>query len=71
MRAKEPPEPSPLTEMENVILLPHIAAFTHEGQGRVVTSVCKDVAAVLRGEAATNYFNFSMPRAKKLKRIPE
>ncbi|HTL31107.1 MAG TPA: hydroxyacid dehydrogenase [Tepidisphaeraceae bacterium] len=62
VRAKEPPGGSPLNEMDNVILLPHIAAFTHEGQGRVVTSVCKDIAAVLKGEAAKNFFNFPRPK---------
>jgi D-3-phosphoglycerate dehydrogenase len=62
VRAKEPPGPSSLTELDNVILLPHIAAFTNEGQSRVVTSVCKDVAAVLRGEPAKNYFNFPRPK---------
>jgi phosphoglycerate dehydrogenase-like enzyme len=62
VRAKEPPGGSPLNEMDNVILLPHIAAFTHEGQGRVVTSVCKDIAAVLKGEAAKNFFTFPRPK---------
>jgi D-3-phosphoglycerate dehydrogenase / 2-oxoglutarate reductase len=62
VRAKEPPEKSELAEMENVLLTPHIAAFTVEGQRRVVTSVCRDVAAVLRGQPAKNYFNFPTPR---------
>ena len=34
-----------------MILTPHIAAFTVQGQRRVVASVCSDVAAVLRGES--------------------
>lgn len=62
VRAQEPPENSPLAEMENVILLPHIGAFTKEGQIRVVTAICKDVAAVLNGEAAKNFANFSKPK---------
>ncbi len=62
VRAKEPPAASPLSEMDNVILLPHIAAFTNEGQTRVVTSVCKDVAAILNGQPAKNFFNFPTPR---------
>jgi D-3-phosphoglycerate dehydrogenase len=61
VRQKEPPEPSPLAEMENVILTPHIAAFTHEAQRRVVAAVCRDVAAVLNGEAAQNFANFPKP----------
>jgi D-3-phosphoglycerate dehydrogenase len=62
VRAEEPPTPSPLSAMENVILLPHIAAFTTEGQRRVVTAVCRDVAAVLRGEPARFFANFPLPR---------
>ena len=62
VRAQEPPENSPLTEMENVILLPHIGAFTKEGQIRVVTAICKDVAAVLNGNPAKNFANFSKPQ---------
>jgi D-3-phosphoglycerate dehydrogenase len=62
VRMKEPPAPGPLNEMDNVILTPHIAAFTEEGQDRVVTCVCRDVAAVLRGGSAKNFFNFAAPR---------
>ncbi len=64
VRAQEPPEASPLTGLDNVILLPHIGAFTQEGQARVVTAVCKDIAAVLNGDAAKNFANFSRPKAK-------
>jgi D-3-phosphoglycerate dehydrogenase len=62
VRAQEPPAPSPLTEFDTVILLPHIGAFTKEGQSRVVAAVCKDVAAVLNGQAAKNFANFSKPK---------
>ncbi len=64
VRAQEPPPPSPLAEFDNVILLPHIGAFTTEGQTRVVTAVCKDVTAVLNGQAAKNFANFSRPKSK-------
>jgi D-3-phosphoglycerate dehydrogenase len=63
VRAKEPPETSPLIEMENVILMPHVAAFTREAQTRVVATVCRDVTAVLTGKPARNFANFS--RSKK------
>lgn len=63
VREQEPPGASPLTAMENVILTPHIAAFTREGQARVTAAVCRDVAAVLRGEDARNFVNF--PRARQ------
>ena len=62
VRAQEPPGPSPLDEMDNVIVTPHIAAFTREAQQRVLASVCADVAAVLRGEPAKNYVNFARPQ---------
>jgi (S)-sulfolactate dehydrogenase len=61
VRTTEPPAPSPLDGLDNVILLPHIAAFTHEAQDRVVATVCRDVAAVLRGDGSENSFNFSQP----------
>lgn len=50
VRATEPPDASPLDAMEDVILTPHIAALKAEAQERVVASLCRDVAAVLRGE---------------------
>jgi len=61
VRTAEPPTAGELEAMPNVILTPHIAAFTVEGQMRVVTSVCRDVAAVLRGEPAKNFVNFPRP----------
>jgi phosphoglycerate dehydrogenase-like enzyme len=48
--------------MDNVILTPHIGAFTREGQERVVSSVCRDVAAILAGGEAKNYFNLPKPK---------
>lgn len=56
VREIEPPEQSPLNQMENVILTPHIAAFTVEAQERVVDSVCEDVRLVLSGKPAINVF---------------
>ena len=40
--------------MDQVILTPHIGAFTQEAQERVVTAICRDVAAVLNGQPAAN-----------------
>jgi D-3-phosphoglycerate dehydrogenase len=62
VREQEPPGPSPLSAMENVILTPHIAAFTNEGQARVTAAICGDIAAVLRGGEARNFVNFPRPR---------
>lgn len=61
VRAVEPPSGSPLDTMDNVILTPHIAAFTAEAQARVVAAVCRDVAAVLDGGAAAHSANFARP----------
>lgn len=65
VRSVEPPDRSPLNELDNVILTPHIAAFTDEAQDRVVAAVCRDVGAVLRGDEARNCFNFARPRRNK------
>jgi D-3-phosphoglycerate dehydrogenase len=62
VREVEPPGTSPLNDFENVILTPHIAAFTREAQDRVVNAVCADLAAVLRGERARNFANLSRPQ---------
>ncbi|MEX0720094.1 MAG: hydroxyacid dehydrogenase [Balneolaceae bacterium] len=62
VREQEPPVQSALSEMDNVILTPHIAAFTHEAQERVVNAVCQDVAAVLEGNGAKNSVNFPKPK---------
>jgi D-3-phosphoglycerate dehydrogenase / 2-oxoglutarate reductase len=64
VRGKEPPGPGPLDSRDNVILTPHIAAFTREGQARVTAAVCGDIAAVLRGEPARNFVNFARPRTR-------
>jgi D-3-phosphoglycerate dehydrogenase / 2-oxoglutarate reductase len=62
VRQQEPALPSPLAEMENVIVMPHVGANTHESQRRVVTAICRDIAVVLNGGEAQNFVNFSRPR---------
>ena len=61
VRESEPPVLGALETMENVVLMPHLGAFTHEGQHRVTAAVCRDVAAVLTGRPAQNYVNFALP----------
>ncbi len=62
VREQEPARPGPLDTMDNVILTPHIAAFTREGQGRVNAAVCGDVARVLRGERPSNFVSLPVPQ---------
>jgi D-3-phosphoglycerate dehydrogenase len=46
---KEPLENSPLTELDNVVLMPHIGASTVEGQTRAGTITAEQVHKVLSG----------------------
>jgi D-3-phosphoglycerate dehydrogenase / 2-oxoglutarate reductase len=54
VRSCEPPLRGELEELHNVILTPHIAAFTIEAQKRVVRAVCEDVVRVLEGKRPHN-----------------
>ncbi len=47
---KEPPEGSPLLGLDNVVLTPHMAASTAEGQRRSGLVAAEQVLRVLRGE---------------------
>ena len=71
VRSAEPPKPSELDKMPNVILTPHIAAFTVEAQKRVTQVVCEDIARLLGGQPAKNpatRFNVPQKRAEFAKR---
>lgn len=65
VREVEPPEESGLSAMDNVILTPHIAAFTREAQDRVNRAVASDVASVLDGAKPLNFVNFPTPARAK------
>jgi D-3-phosphoglycerate dehydrogenase len=47
---KEPPEESPLLELENVVLTPHLGANTKEGQIRAGTICAEQIVKALNGE---------------------
>lgn len=62
VREKEPPAgKSGFEEMDNVILAPHIGAFTAESQTRTFEAVAEDLDRVLSGEAAKNFVNIPRP----------
>lgn len=62
VREVEPPTTrSGLEALENVILTPHIGAFTHEAQTRTFEAVCSDVDRLLSGQPAQNFVNFPQP----------
>jgi D-3-phosphoglycerate dehydrogenase len=58
VRATEPPVPGELETVPNLILMPHVAAFTHEAQARVTRAICEDVARVLDGLSPQNAVNW-------------
>jgi D-3-phosphoglycerate dehydrogenase len=65
VRASEPPGRSELELLPNVILTPHIAAFTEEAQQRVMRAVCEDVARVLEGKSPQHAANAVTPRGRR------
>lgn len=62
VRRTEPPGPTPFDALENVVLTPHVGAFTAEAQRRTLEAVCRDVTNVLAGGEAVEYVNFARPR---------
>jgi D-3-phosphoglycerate dehydrogenase len=54
VRQTEPPTIGELEKLPNVLLMPHIAALTHEAQTRVTNAICEDVARVLDGHPPLN-----------------
>lgn len=57
VRDTEPPRAAELETLPNLILTPHVAAMTHEAQGRVTRAICEDVSRVLNGKDAMNAVN--------------
>lgn len=57
VRSTEPPRRGELERLPNLILTPHVAAFTHEAQERVTKAICEDVMRVLDGKPAQNAVN--------------
>jgi D-3-phosphoglycerate dehydrogenase len=63
VREVEPPASKTAFEtMDNVILTPHVGAFTVESQTRTFEAVASDVDRLLSGEAAQNFVNLERPK---------
>ncbi len=54
---EEPLKASPLLEMDNVIVTPHLGASTEEAQVAVAVEVARDVVRCLQGEPVLNAVN--------------
>jgi D-3-phosphoglycerate dehydrogenase len=52
--ATEPPNGSPLLTAPNVVLTPHMGAFSDDANAAMGTTVVRDIARVLRGERPQN-----------------
>jgi D-3-phosphoglycerate dehydrogenase len=61
VRTTEPPGKTAFDGMDNVILTPHIGAFTVEAQARTFQAVCQDLDCLLRDRPALNYVNLAQP----------
>ncbi len=65
VRETEPPSGKiGLEQLENVILAPHIGAFTAESQARTFEAVCSDIDRILSGTPALNFVNFASPKQR-------
>lgn len=51
--SKEPPLDSPLLELDNVLLSPHIAGLTEEAQIKTSVLVAEEVVKVINGEPSS------------------
>ncbi len=54
VRRVEPPAPSPLDALPNVVLTPHVAGITTESQARIAEILCSGIDTVLDGRAASS-----------------
>jgi D-3-phosphoglycerate dehydrogenase / 2-oxoglutarate reductase len=62
VREEEPPGASPLNGLQNILLTPHVAAFTVEAQDKVQESLGEDVDRILSGKPALRFANFPSPK---------
>lgn len=60
--AQEPPEHSPLFELEQVVVTPHLGASTQEAQDKAGAAIAEQVLLALRGELAPYAVNVEAGR---------
>ncbi len=65
----EPQTTSPLFDVDNVILTPHIGAGTVEAQDKVGVGIAHEVLGALRGEVVTNAVNMPTLMKKELDQV--
>lgn len=59
---KEPTTSSPLFELEQVVVTPHLGASTHEAQDKAGVTIAEQVSLALRGELAQYAVNVDVGR---------
>jgi D-3-phosphoglycerate dehydrogenase len=60
--AQEPPEWTPLFDLENVVVTPHLGASTQEAQDKAGATIAEQVGLALRGELAAYAVNVDVGR---------
>jgi D-3-phosphoglycerate dehydrogenase len=66
---REPPVDSPLLELENVVLTPHLGASTAEAQTKVAVAIARQVAAFLESGEAIGAINLPAVTSEQLARL--
>ncbi|MFP4467137.1 MAG: phosphoglycerate dehydrogenase [Candidatus Goldiibacteriota bacterium] len=66
---KEPPFDSPLLELDNVVLTPHLGASTVEAQGKVGKGIVEQVVEALKGGMVKNAVNIPAIDPEMLKEM--
>lgn len=66
---KEPPTESPLLELDNVLMVPHLGASTVEAQENVAVDIAHQVVDVLKGGPIRNAVNMPSIDIDLLKRL--
>lgn len=65
----EPLENSPIVELDNVVLTPHIAASTKEAQRDAAIIVAKEVKEVLNGNTPSNVLNMPVVDSETFQKL--